>query len=139
MILGVGAGTFAVLFAAAISVVIAAVGSYLIPRASMFMLMAVFVLPLIVYGCILTAPRQSDVSNATVVASAYREQQLPSTTDIVDTFLPVRLTIFLLVCSGTLGGVAYSILSVVKGPSYEVPRVKCLRQQLEEAHPTWYR
>ncbi|KAK7194587.1 hypothetical protein NESM_000376900 [Novymonas esmeraldas] len=137
MILGVGAGTFAVLVAVGVAVLIALIGSYVAPQSALVILLGSLVLPFVVYGCILTAPHGPlpDASTATL----YRERVLPSNTDVVDTFLPVRIVVFLVLALGTLAGLAMHVLSLVNSPPYEVPRVRCLRQQLEEAHPSWYR
>ncbi|GET86586.1 hypothetical protein, conserved [Leishmania tarentolae] len=140
LILGVGAGTFAVLITVGVAILIALVGSYLAPHSTLFIIIGCFLLPLIVYGFILTSPRGPVANTTTVVPSTfYRERQLPSNTDVVDKFVPVRIVIVVLMALGLLSGVAFYILTLVKSPPYEVPRVHCLRQKLEEAHPTWYR
>ncbi|CAJ1986807.1 hypothetical protein conserved [Leishmania donovani] len=140
MILGVGAGTFAVLVTVGVAILIALVGSYLAPQSALFIILGCTVLPFIVYGCILTSPHGPAANTTAVVpATYYRERQLPSNTDVIDKFLPVRVVVFIVVALGLFAGVAFHILTLVNSPPYKAPRVHCLRQKLEEAHPTWYR
>lgn len=140
MILGVGAGTFAVLVAVGVAILVALVGAYFAPQSALFIFIGCLLLPFFVYGCILTAPHDSTGSSTAVPAATYyRERQLPANTDVIDKFVPVRIVIFVVMALATIGGLAFYILALVSSPPYEVPRVRCLREQLEEAHPSWYR
>ncbi|KAG5484255.1 hypothetical protein CUR178_07411 [Leishmania enriettii] len=140
MILGIGDGTFAVLVTVGVAIVIALFGSYVAPQSALLIILGCAMLPFIVYGCILTAPH-GPITNSTTLFNAadYRERPLPSNTDLIDKFLPVRIVVFILMALGTFSGLAFHIFTLVNSPPYETPRVRCLRQQLEEAHPSWYR
>jgi hypothetical protein len=141
MVLGVGAGTFAVLLTIGVCIFAGLLGAYFAPEASLYILLVCIVLPLIVYGCILTAPHSqaADTSTITAAVFAYRERQLPVNTDVIDKYLPVRIVVFIVLALGTLAAVAFQILLLCGSPPYETPRVRCLREQLEEAHPSWYK
>lgn len=147
MILGVGDGTFAVLFATAVAILIAIVGAYFAPDATLFILIGCLALPLIVFGCILSAPKASSgppAGGSTSNSSSpyyypYREQPFSPDTALIDTFLPVRIVVFLVLFLGLLAGIGFCVLDVAAEPPFAVPRMRCLREQLEEAHPSWYR
>ncbi|KAG5510349.1 hypothetical protein JKF63_07678 [Porcisia hertigi] len=139
LILGVGAGTFAVLVSVAVALLIALVGSYLAPQWTLFIILGCLVLPFVVYGCILTAPRGPVDDTPALAATYYRERQLPSNTDIVDRLSPVRIVMLLVMILGTFAGLAFHVVTLANSPPYEAPRVHCLRQRLGEAHPSWYR
>lgn len=136
MILGVGAGTFAVLLAIGIAVLFAVLGSYLLPDAALFVLLGCVALPLVVYGCILTAPRA--VTGEPAAFSPYRDTPMPVNSELVDRLMPVNIVVFILMTLAALGGIAFQVLSCLTAPPYTVPRMKCLREQMEAAHPTWY-
>lgn len=141
LVLGVGAGTFAVLLTIVVCVVVALLGAYFAPEATLYIIIVCILLPLIVYGCILTAPHgtPADSGSAADAPLYYRERQLPANTDVVDKYLPVRIVVFVVLALGTLAALAFQILLLCGSPPYETPRVRCLREQLEEAHPTWYK
>lgn len=141
IVLGVGAGTFAVLLSIGVCIFIGLLGVYCAPESSLYILLVCITLPLIVYGCILTAPHGPAASTSTTSAVRYyyRERQLPSNTDVTDTYLPVRIVVFIVLALGTFAAVAFQILLLCGSPPYTTPRVRCLREQLEEAHPTWYK
>ncbi|KPI86943.1 hypothetical protein ABL78_3989 [Leptomonas seymouri] len=140
MILGVGAGTFAVLLTVAVCVFFGLIGAYLAPNRMLYILLVCITLPLVVYGCILTAPHGPAAGTGIPTAAFYyRERQLPLNTDVVDTYFPVRTVVFLVLALGALAAISFQIILLYKSPPYETPRVRCLREQLEEAHPTWYR
>eukprot|EP00796_Vickermania_ingenoplastis_P009571 gene9571-6726_t len=80
------------------------------------------------------------LSSATRHTSPYREQpMLPSDETAFDTYLPVRLVVVILAGLSVLGGVGAHVGLILLEPPYKVPRMRCLREQLEEAHPTWYK
>ncbi|KPA76068.1 hypothetical protein ABB37_08200 [Leptomonas pyrrhocoris] len=140
MVLGVGAGTFAVLLTIGVCVFFGLLGAYFAPQAALYILLGCVLLPLIVYGCILTAPHGPAADTGTTAAVYYyRERQLPANTDVIDKYLPVRIVVFIVLALGTLAAIVFQILLLCSSPPYETPRVRCLREQLEEAHPTWYR
>ncbi|KAG5485039.1 hypothetical protein LSCM1_07119 [Leishmania martiniquensis] len=140
MILGVGAGTFAVLVSVGVAIAIALVGSHLAPQSALFFIVGCASFPFIVYGCILTAPHGPIADSITPSeATHYRERPLPSNTDLIDTFAPVRIVIVTLMAVATVSGLAFHLFTLMNSPPYEAPRVRCLRQRLEEAHPSWYR
>lgn len=141
LVLGVGAGTFAVLLTIAVCVVVALLGAYFAPESALYIIIGCLLLPLIVYGCILTAPHGTAANSGTATTALlyYRERQLPANTDVVDTYLPVRIVVFVALAFGTLAAVGFQVLLLCGSPAYETPRVRCLREQLEEAHPTWYK
>lgn len=136
MIAGIGDGTFAVLVAFLVAMLAAVVGGYLIPDAVLPITVGCIALPLVVYGCILSAPHK--VTPVPFTDSPYRERP-PPTSDLIDTYLPVRITVSLLLILSSIAGVGYQFLTILKGPAYQVPRMRCLRERLEQAHPTWYR
>lgn len=137
MILGVGAGTFAVLLTIGVAVLFAAIGCYLAPDFALFILIGCLALPLIVYGCIISAPRATP--EVAPPFSPYRETLMPADSTLIDKFMPVRIVMLLVTALTVFGGVAYQLLSMLGAPAYTVPRMKCLREQLEEQHPSWYR
>ncbi|KAL7698907.1 hypothetical protein NQL31_000387 [Lotmaria passim] len=142
MVLGVGAGTFAVLLTIGVCVFFGLLGAYFAPEASLYIALGCIILPLVVYGCILTAPHGPAPGSGAEAAGAvfyYRERQLPSNTDVIDKYLPVRIVVFVVLALGTLAGFALQIILLCSSKPYETPRVRCLREQLEEAHPTWYK
>ncbi|EPY43474.1 hypothetical protein AGDE_00447 [Angomonas deanei] len=138
MILGVGEGTFAVLLTIGVAILGALLGAYFMPKMSLFILLGCICLPLIVYGCILSSPKAPNPVPS-LPPVVYREAVLPSNTDLIDKFLPVRIVIFLILVFSMFGGIATLLLDIMKEPPYTVPRMRCLREQLEEAHPTWYK
>lgn len=148
MIGGIGDGTFVMCVVIGVGVLLCIVGWCFIPDAILGIFVAAIVLPLIVYGLLLTAPKKLP-SNASAVdeeailrrSLAYRERVfLPSDMTAVDTLLPVRLVVFLLLFLSVVGGFGVQIVfTLVLEPPYRVPRMRCLREQLEEAHPSWYK
>ncbi|KEG10316.1 hypothetical protein DQ04_03881010 [Trypanosoma grayi] len=138
MILGVGDGTFAILVVSTFSIVGALVGSYVCPRFAIPIGAAFLSLPFAVYGCILSAPHDP-VPPPLPPTSYNRERRLLPDAAVVDYFLPVRIVALLVLAIAVLAALAYHTVLVVREPPYKAPRVRCLREQLEEMHPTWYR
>lgn len=146
MIGGIGDGTFAVCIAIAVGVLLCLVGYCVAPSALLGFVVVLIVLPFAVYGFILTAPKKgnsNDNINYAVVSTPhyrYRERQiLPSDATAFDNFFPVRLVLLLVLGLASVGSVGIHIGLTLMEPPYKVPRIRCLREQLEEAHPTWYR
>lgn len=148
MIGGVGDGTFVMCIAIGVGVLLCILGWCFVPDAILGIFIAAVVLPLMVYGLLLTAPKKAALNTTPIDEEAmlrrslaYRERVfLPSDTTAVDTFLPVRLVVFLLMFFCGLGGFGMQIVfTLILEPPYKVPRMRCLREQLEEAHPSWYK
>ncbi|CAJ1018664.1 hypothetical protein Q4I30_001689 [Leishmania utingensis] len=140
MTLGVGAGTFTVLVTVSVAILLALVGYYLAPESALLIILGHVALPFIVYSGILTAPHGSAANTTTALDSTpYRERQLPSNTYPVDKLVSVRIVVLVVLALSVLAGISLHILTLAKSPPYEAPRVRCLRQQLKEAHPSWYR
>ncbi|ESL07741.1 hypothetical protein TRSC58_04566 [Trypanosoma rangeli SC58] len=138
MILGVGDGTFAILLVTVFGIIVTLVGSYVQPRWALFIGVACLSLPFVVYGCILSAPRE-ELPSVLPVTPYNRERQLPLDAVVVDYFLPVRIVAMLLLSLALIAAVVYNVFLVVWEPPYKAPRVRCLRERLEELHPTWCR
>ncbi|ORC86935.1 uncharacterized protein TM35_000252310 [Trypanosoma theileri] len=138
MILGIGDGTFAILFVTVFGIVMTLVGSYMLPRLAIVIGAVSLSLPFIVYGCIISAPH-GPVPPPMPPTSYNREQPLRMDIALVDYFLPVRIVAMLVLILALAAGVGYYVLLVVREPPYKAPRVYSLREQLEELHPTWYR
>ncbi|EPY35072.1 hypothetical protein STCU_00367 [Strigomonas culicis] len=138
MLLGVGEGNFAVLVTIGVAVVAALLGGYFMPRFALFIAIGCIGLPFIVYGCILTSPQKAS-PEVYLGPSVYRERRLPTDTYLIDKFVPVRIVIFIVFVFAMLGGIAALLLGILTEPPYRVPRMRCLREQLEESHPNWYK
>lgn len=71
----------------------------------------------------------------------YRDKNWPA--EIVDREKSSTSLILIVLVSilalGILIGLAGKVLFIFMEPPYKVPRIRSLRDQLEEAHPTWYR
>ncbi|KAH9598372.1 hypothetical protein LSM04_004482 [Trypanosoma melophagium] len=138
MILGIGDGTFAILFVTVLGIIATLIGSYVLPRLAVVIGAASLSLPFIVYGCIISAPH-GPVPPPIPSTSYNREQPLRIGAAVVDYFLPVRVVAMVILILALAAGLGYYILSVVREPPYKAPHVYSLREQLEELHPTWYR
>ncbi|RNF27197.1 uncharacterized protein Tco025E_00571 [Trypanosoma conorhini] len=138
MILGVGDGTFAILFVTVFGIIVASVGAYLQPRWALPIGVACLALPFLVYGCIISAPREHPPS--VLPATPYsRERQFSVNAVVVDHFFPIRVGAMILLLLALLAAAVYNVMLVVREPPYKAPKVRCLRERLEELHPTWYR
>lgn len=156
MIGGIGAGLFAVLLVAAIALLLACVVSYMFPDFTFFVFLGCAVLPVLTFAVIMSAPYEPVGRLKTGRAGQGTEAptpvpKLPSSvfypsdgqtsdfSDIVDEWFPVRVTMFVVAVAGVLLGSAYSFVLALTAPPYVAPQVQCLRRQLEQLHPTWYR
>jgi hypothetical protein len=123
-IAGVGPGLFAVIFAACVALVITFIGAYVTPRNIVFVALASTLIPLVVFACILSAPRKS--------------QPLDSDT-VVDHLLPLRISLILWLGLGLIGCFLYKLVALtLKAPPYKRPDVTSRRRVLEKSHPTWH-
>ena len=116
-ILGVGAGTFAVIFTTFLAVFIGLTLSVIKPRQATTICFGCALLPLIVLGFYAASPRKGDpkIENA-----------------IVDHYYPVRVTVTLLLITGVLAGSGGRILiPIIAQPKFFTPNVTCRRKQLE--------
>ncbi|EAN83902.1 hypothetical protein C3747_66g187c [Trypanosoma cruzi] len=138
MILGVGDGTFAILFVTVIGIIVTLIGSYVQPRLALPIGLVCFLLPFLLYACILSAPHGRLLPP--LPDTPYnRERRLPPDAVVVDHLLPVRIGVMILLFLAFFAAVGYHVLLVIWEPPYKAPRVRCLREQLKELHPTWYR
>ncbi|AAZ13228.1 uncharacterized protein TEOVI_000094000 [Trypanosoma equiperdum] len=142
MILGLGDGTFAILFFIILGIVGTLFGSYVCPRLVLPIGLACAAMPFIAYGCIISSPH--DPVPAPLPQTSYnRERPFPTNPDeavVVDYLFPVRVVLMVLTCGSLLAAAGYYVVRVVVlEPPFKAPRVQCLREQLEEEHPTWYR
>lgn len=140
MILGVGEGTFALLFISVASLLLAVVLAYLAPRMALTTTLGCLSLPFIAFGIISSAPRKGSAPVPTAAASAglYREPSF-SDTNVNDSLLPVRVVLIVIPCIGLIAAFAVYVYDVLNAPLFTAPTVQCRRKQLEALHPTWYK
>lgn len=153
---GIGAGLFAVLIVAAIALVVAIVVSYMFPDFTFFVFLGCAALPVLTFACIMSAPYEplgsGYASNANNNGDGGAQTRLPATvfypndgsnpsdrSDITDDWFPAKVAMMVIVILGMLLGASYSIVLALTAPPYVAPKVLCLRRQLEQMHPTWYR
>ena len=137
MILGVGAGTFAVGFTAVIAILISIALAYFFPRLALWTTIVTLSLPFIVFGIISSAPRAAvPVSTPT---SIYRNGQSAKDNDINDEYFPVRVLLLTLLCLSVVTSFAVYLYDVLSALPFVAPTVQCRRKQLESLHPTWYK
>lgn len=137
MILGVGDGTFAILFVSVAAIVLAIIFAYLLPKLALATTLVCLSLPFIVFGIIASAPRKSS-SAVSVRASLYDDLPFDSS-DVNDTLLPVRVVLLVVLCLGLLTAFAVYVYDVLNAPLFTAPTVQCRRKQLEALHPSWYK
>lgn len=53
--------------------------------------------------------------------------------------LPIQVVVIVVMVTFIFVGLGVHVALVVLEPPYRVPRMRCLREQLELAHPTWYK
>lgn len=137
MILGVGAGTFAVGFTAVIAILIALALAYFFPRLALWTAIVALSLPFIVFGIINSAPRAPVV--AATSTSIYRDGIRPLDSNINDNYFPVRVLLVTLLCVSVVACFGVYLYDVLSALPFVAPTVQCRRKQLESLHPTWYK
>lgn len=121
LIAGVGEGTFAILVACAIALVVCMAVAYVMPHRAPLIAVASLALPLIVFGFFAGAPRKGELDDIAI-----------------DTLYPLRVTVIILLGIGVvLSVLASTVLPVFIAPKYHVPRMICRRKVLKAHHPTW--
>ena len=121
LVMGVGPGTFAVLFTCAVSLLIFLLGALLKPERITFIFIVCAALPLIVFGLVYAAPRHGEYDNK-----------------IIDYYYPVRVTLIILLLLGLILSVlAQKVLPIFFTPGYAAPKGLCRRKVLEANHPSW--
>jgi hypothetical protein len=121
LILGVGPGTFAVLFACGFAIVVFLLGALLKPDRIVFIAVGCAAIPLIVFGLIYASPRPGDYDDK-----------------VIDYYYPVRVTLIILLLIGMLLSViAQRVLPIFFAPGYTAPKGFCRRKALEANHPSW--
>lgn len=138
MILGVGAGTFAVAFTAVASILLALILAYFFPRVALWTSILMLSLPFIVFGIISSAPKAA-VASVAVPHSIYRDGTVVLADDIHDDFFPVRILVLTLLCASVLGSFVVYLYDVLSALPFVAPTVQCRRKQLESLHPSWYK
>eukprot|EP00744_Colponema_vietnamica_P015191 GILI01021300.1.p1 GENE.GILI01021300.1~~GILI01021300.1.p1 ORF type:complete len:158 (-),score=14.84 GILI01021300.1:103-576(-) len=154
MIGTIGVGLFAVLMVAAFAFVIALILSYMMPNATFFIFVGCAILPVLTFGIIMSAPYEplnTNIDYSAPLTAKPALPKLPATVfypndgisggldDIIDKWLPVRVTLMVLLCVGILFGLGYNLVLALTAPPYVAPQVQCIRRQLEEMYPTRYR
>lgn len=138
MIIGVGAGTFAVGFTVVVSLVLALALAYFFPRIALLTTVIAASLPLIVFGIINSAPRES-LRSSTSHITIYRDGLPASQHDIHDSYFPVRVLLLTLLCLSALVSFGVYIYDILSALPFVAPTVQCRRKQLESLHPSWYK
>lgn len=138
MILGVGDGTFAILFVTVASILLAFTFAYFFPRAALFSTALCIALPFITFAIIESAPRKAAPVPTASTSALYHEQPMDAS-DVVDTLFPVRIVLLTLLCLAVLVAFGVYVYDVLNAPLYTAPTVQCRRKQLEALHPSWYK
>lgn len=143
----IGVGPFLIFLLCVVALAFFFGGWYLFPQGVPIFLVISVALPLVIFVLLRAAfdysqPLVNEESNSSGTAlgvlDGYREKGYdPSTFTAVDTYIPIRLVVFILLLLGLVGGVGVYVALRLLEPPYKVPRMRCLRDQLAEAHPSW--
>ena len=123
LILGVGPGLFAVAFAFLVAVLVIIVAAYASPNTSVYIGIVAMLLPLLVFGCIMSAPRASQANDDIVI----------------DRWAPLRISLIIGLALILILEKIFSILNAVAlAPKYKRPDTNSRRRTLQKAHPSWH-
>ena len=132
LILGMGPGLFAVVLTAAIAILLALVISYLYPDYAVYVFAAFLLLPLLVFGILMSAKEKKTYDPTRMIGD--------DDVEITDSMYAVRVLLLVLFAISIAAYYVYHyVFEVLYAPPFLAPHVTTRRRHLESSHPTWFR